>query len=287
MRRRAGRATQVRSEPLPLPIGAGRVACEIVDPVGLPMKADVALIGSNGRHVVRGTSDPFGQYHATVPPGDYQLAVTAEGFQPQRTPVRIAEHACAAVGPLRLDVARQASLPSPGRWDIDPAHTAIRFVARHIGLGDVHGRFNEFQGAIWIADPVEQSRIDVIINAASIDTSTQMRDDHLRSRDFLDVEHYPNLRFTGDRFTHRGASRWSVNGVLELHGMSRTVRLDTTYLGTGTGMDGESRVACRATTELHREDYTLNWRKMLAAGIAVVGPTIRVELDVQAVSASA
>ncbi|MGP3966590.1 YceI family protein [Streptomyces sp. 6N223] len=261
--------------------------CEVLDPVGLPMqRAEVALIGADGRPVARGTSDPYGQYQATVPPGDYQLAVTADGFQPHRSPVRIDESGCAAAGPIRLDVAPPSPLPGPGRWDIDPAHTAIRFIARHIGLGDVHGRFNAFQGAIWVGDPLATSQLEVVIEAASIDTGVRMRDDHLRSPDFLDVDHYPTLRFTGDRFTHRGGSRWSVAGVLDLHGVARTVRLDAVYLGKGTGMEGEARAACRAGTELHREDFTLNWRKMLAAGIAVVGPTIRVELDIQAVKSS-
>jgi polyisoprenoid-binding protein YceI len=276
----------MRREVLPIPRGAGRVACEVLDPVGLPMKAEVAVMGVDGRPIARGTSDPFGQYHATVPPGDYQLVVTADGFQPHRSPVRIAELDHATAGPIRLDVAPQPRLPAPGRWDLDPAHTAIRFVARHIGLGDVHGRFNAFQGAVWFAERLEDSRLDVLIEAASIDTGVKMRDDHLRSPDFLDVHHYPTLRFSGDRFTHRGASHWSVSGVLDLHGVVRTVRLDAVYLGMGTGMEGETRAACRATTELHREDFTLNWRKMLAAGIAVVGPTIRVELDIQAIKAN-
>jgi polyisoprenoid-binding protein YceI len=283
--RRAARGTQPRNQAPPIPAGAGRVACEVIDPVGLPMRADVAVIAADGRQVARGCSDPFGLYQATVPPGDYQLAVSAEGFQPRRTPVRITERDYAAAGPIQLDIAPQPPLPSPGRWDLDPAHTAIRFVARHLGLGDVHGRFNRFQGSVWIGDPVTSSRLEVLIDAASIDTGVQARDDHLRSPDFLDVHTYPHLRFSADRFTHRGGNRWTVAGVLGLHGVSRTVRLDTVYLGTGTGMDGETRAACRATTELHREDYTLNWRKMLAAGIAVVGPTVRVELDIQAIRA--
>ncbi len=63
--------------------------------------------------------------------------------------------------------------------------------------------------------------------------------------------------------------------------MSRTVTLDTQYLGLGNGLEGETRAACRATTELHREDFTLTWQTMLARGIAVVGPSIRIEMDIQ------
>lgn len=262
------------------------MACEVLDPVGQPMRAKVALVGADGKQVAVGSSDPFGQYQAAVPPGEYQLAVSADGFQPHRFPVRVTERSWATAGSVRLELAPQPPLPTPGRWDLDPAHTAIRFVARHIGLGDIHGRFNAFHGAVWFAEQMEDSQLDVLIEAASIDTGMSMRDDHLRSSDFLDVENHPWLRFTADQFAHRGGCRWSVTGVLDLHGVSRTVYLDTVYLGLGTGMDGEERAACRATTELHREDFTLNWRKMLARGIAVVGPTIRVELDIQAIRAT-
>ena len=71
----------------------------------------------------------------------------------------------------------------------------------------------------------------VVIGAASIDTSVQMRDDHLRSADFLDVDNYPTLEFYSDRFTHRGGNNWSITGALTLHGVTRTVTLDAQYLG--------------------------------------------------------
>ncbi len=100
----------------------------------------------------------------------------------------------------------------------------------------------------------------VVIDAASIDTNVKMRDDHLRSGDFLDVQRFPTLEFYSDRFTHRGGNRWAVTGALSLHGVTRTVTLDAEYLGLGNGMEGEARAACRATTELHRDDFTVSWQ---------------------------
>lgn len=264
----------------PLPAGAGGVDCQVLDPVGLPIQAEVSLIG-DGRTVVRGGSGPYGQYVTAVPPGEYQLSITADGYQPHRSPVHVSPDGQVSAGAVRLDPAPQPPLPTPGRWEIDPAHTSIRFIAQHIGLSDVHGRFNRFQGAIWVDEQIEKSQLEVTIEAASIDTGVRMRDNHLRSSDFLDADAYPYLTFSGDRFTHRGGSRWSVSGVLGLHGVSRTVELDTTYLGLGIGMEGETRVACQARTELHREDFTLNWQKLLARGIAALGSTIRIELDIQ------
>ena len=83
------------------------------------------------------------------------------------------------------------------------------------------------------------------------------------------------------RCAHRGGNRWAITGALSLHGVTRTVTLDAEYLGMGSGMEGETRAACRATAELHRDDFTVSWQTMLARGIAVVGPTIKIELDVQ------
>jgi polyisoprenoid-binding protein YceI len=276
---------EVRYGAPPIPAGAGRVDCQVLDPVGLPMAADVALIDVEGQQIVHGSSDPYGLFLATVPPGAYQLSVTADGYQPHRRNVQVTAQACASAGEIRLDTAPQPPLPAPGRWDIDPTHSAVRFIARHIGLAEIHGRFNDFYGSVWISDRVPDSQLEVYIGAASIDTGVTMRDDHLRSADFLDVDTYPYLQFTGGRFTHRGGSHWAVPGVLHLHGVDRTVRLDVTYLGLGTGMDGETRAACKVTTELHREDFTLNWQRMLARGIAVVGATIRVEIDIQVIKA--
>lgn len=170
-----------------------------------------------------------------------------------------------------------------GDWDIDPAHSSIVFTARHIGLARIHGRFNTFAGAVRIADRVESSAMHVVIDAASIDTGVRMRDDHLRLPDFLDVGRYPTLEFYSERFVRRGGNRWAVTGGLSLHGVTRTVALDTEYLGLGNGMEGETRAACRATTELHRDDYTINWQTLLARGIAAIGPSIHVDLDVQIV----
>nr|WP_307794167.1 YceI family protein [Actinospica acidiphila] len=179
--------------------------------------------------------------------------------------------------------ARQLELPSPGTWLFDPPHTAIRFIAKHVGMAHVHGRFTRFTGGIRVAPDMRDSQVSVRIDAASITTGNRTRDNHLRSADFLDVEHYPYIDFVSTRFVYQGGSKWTLHGTLTMHGTSRSVGLDTTYLGTvNGGYEQELRCAALAKTELHREDFTLNWRSMLARGIAVVGPTVQLELDVQA-----
>ncbi|MEV0320455.1 YceI family protein [Streptomyces sp. NPDC050658] len=267
---------------VPVPPSAGVLSCRVLDPVNEPVRhAEFAVSDAMGRKVVTGGMDPFGSFVATVPAGDYRLAVSAEGFTPYRASATVAESAHASLGDVMLQVAQPPTLPEPGDWEIDPMHSSVAFTARHIGLARIHGRFNSFAGAIRIADRMENSAMHVVIDAASIDTAVQMRDDHLRSGDFLDVGRFPTMEFYSDRFVHKGGSRWAVTGGLTLHGVTRTVTLDTEYLGVGQGLEGETRVACRATTELHRDDFTITWQTMLARGIAAVGPSITIDLDIQ------
>ncbi|MCX4969217.1 YceI family protein [Streptomyces sp. NBC_00654] len=283
-RSRTGAARGGALAGLVVPRAAGVLSCRVLDPVNEPVRqAEYVVTDSAGRKVVAGETDPFGTVLATVPAGDYRLAVTAEGFTPFHGAAVVSEDGHASLGDVTLQVAQPPQLPDPGEWEVEPSHSQIGFTARHIGMARIHGRFNNFAGAVRIADRMEDSAMHVVIDAASIDTNVQMRDDHLRSSDFLDVGRFPTLEFYSDRFVHRGGSRWGVTGALTLHGVSRTVTLDTQYLGVGNGLEGEVRAACRATTELHREDFTLTWQTMLARGIAAVGSSISIDMDIQIV----
>ncbi|MET9759173.1 YceI family protein [Streptomyces sp. NPDC006372] len=270
---------------LPLPSGAGAVTREVVDPMGSPLPAaDVTVTALDTHRVAaRGTTDPYGYFLAALPPGRYSLMIAAEGLQPHRETIEISTGTPTPTERVWLRPAEALQLPTPGTWLFDPPHTAIRFIAKHVGMAHVHGRFERFEGGIQIAHDMAESRVRVRIDASSITTGNTTRDNHLRSGDFLDVERFPYIDFTSTRFAYRGGSKWSLLGSLTMHGVSRSVSLDTTYLGTVNGGYGqELRCAALATAELHREDFTLNWRSMLARGIAVVGPTVQLELDVQA-----
>ncbi|MEU6764609.1 YceI family protein [Streptomyces sp. NPDC046853] len=278
---RAGRAGGPLSA-VAVPPSAGVLSCRVLDPVNEPVRhAEFTVSDAMGRKVVGGGLDPFGSFVATVPAGDYRLAVSAEGFTPYRANATVGESAHASLGDVMLQIAPALPLPESGDWEIDPLHSSVAFTARHIGLARIHGRFNSFAGAVRLGERMEDSAMHVVIDAASIDTAVKMRDDHLRSGDFLDVERFPTMEFYSDRFVHRGGSRWAITGGLTLHGVTRTVTLETEYLGVGQGLEGETRVACRASTELHRDDFTINWQTMLARGIAAVGPSITIDLDIQ------
>jgi polyisoprenoid-binding protein YceI len=270
---------------LPVVAGAGLITCQVVDPIGQPLGGAEVTVAEivTGRTRVKSTTDPFGAFIATLPPGDYTILISADSLQPYRGTVEIAAGLQSPIGRVQLAPSQQQQLPPPGTWLFDPPHMAIRFIAKHIGMANVHGRFDKFDGDIRIAERMEDSHVEVQIEAGSINTGNKTRDIHLRSEDFLDVDRYPYIHFATDRFVHRSGSKWSVQGHLTMHGTSRSVSLDTTYLGMANGGYGEElRCAALARTELHREDYTLNWRKMLAHGIAVVGPTVQLEIDIQA-----
>ncbi|MBX7547791.1 YceI family protein [Streptomyces sp. NPDC004232] len=284
-RRPKGAPAEAAGLSLSLPSGAGGVGREVVDPMGSPMAAaDVTVTALDTHRVVaRGTTDPYGFFLAALPPGQYSLLIAAEGLRPHRETVAIAAGAAAPTERVWLQPAQALELPSPGTWLFDPPHTAIRFIAKHVGMAHVHGRFERFDGGIQIDQDMTRSRVHVRIDASSITTGNNTRDNHLRSADFLDVARFPHIDFASTRFAYRGGSRWTLHGSLTMHGVSRSVSLDSTYLGTVNGGYGEElRCAALAKAELHREDYTLNWRTMLARGIAVVGPTVQLELDVQA-----
>ncbi len=120
------------------------------------------------------------------------------------------------------------------------------------------------------------------MNAASIDTGSKLRDDHLRSADFLDADAHPVIEYAGTGATARGEDRWTVDGQLTLRGITRPFPLALTYLGTGPDPWGGTRAAFHATAELHRHDFQVSWNQALPGGV-VVGSVLQVELDVEAV----
>jgi polyisoprenoid-binding protein YceI len=269
----------------PLAPGAGGVSLTVLDPFGQTLAGAEVTVTEQAtrRKAVSGVTDPYGMFFASVPPGTYSVLISSEGLQPHRANLEAAPNRVADLGRLSLQTAALKELPPPGTWMFDPPHTAIRFIARHVGMASVHGRFTEFQGGILVADRMEDSQVEISIKADSLTTGNKTRDNHLRSADFLDVDRFPYLHFASERFIFRGGSKWTVAGSFTLHGVTRNVELDTEYLGTVTGGYGEElRCAARASAELHRDDYTLPYREMLARGIAIVGPRIKLELDIQA-----
>jgi len=248
--------------------------------------AVVTVTDMAGSQMLRAEADAEGAVRDTtaLAPGAYTVIVTAVGYAPAAASALVTASGRAEVGTVTLARQGGTELPPPGPWTVDPAHSGVAAVAQHLGISSVHGRFTEFTASIEVApDHVAKSRVEAVIRAASIDTGNGMRDTHLRSADFLDVERFPEITYHSTGLTVAGPDRWTVHGELTLHGVARPVDLDLAYLGTGSDPWGGTRAAFRATTELRREDFAMNYNQVVQAGIAAIGTTLKVELDVQAV----
>lgn len=179
----------------------------------------------------------------------------------------------------------RATLPAAGTWAIDPTHTSVEAVARHLVVSKVRGRFTEFSGTVTIGEDVTASAMDIEIAAASIDTGTPDRDAHLKSPDFLDVETHPTITFRSTEVVPAG-DRWQVPGELTIRGVARPVTLDVAYLGTTTDPWGNPKAVFEATAELDREAFGMTWNQALETGGVLVSKTLKVELAVQLAPAS-
>lgn len=174
-------------------------------------------------------------------------------------------------------------MPRTGRWTIDPAHSSIELVARHMMISKVRGRFRDFSGVIVVADPPERSWAEVTIRTSSIDTGDEGRDRHLRSADFLNVEQYPEARFRSTAVRPAPRDHWQVDGELTILDMTRPITLDVEYCGMATDPWGGLRAGFLASTEINREEFAITWNQALETGGFLVGKGVKVEADIEAV----
>lgn len=178
---------------------------------------------------------------------------------------------------------QSVKLPTPGTYAIDPAHTEIGFVARHLIGTKVRGRFTKFDGTITIADPPERSSIVAEVEATSIETGVQMRDDHLRTNDFLDAPTYPTLSLKSTGLTKVSDTEWTLATELTIRGVTKPVEFDLELHGSGPGMQPESEVvAFSASAEIDRRDFGVSFNGVLDGGAIVVGNKVKIELEVEA-----
>ncbi len=171
-------------------------------------------------------------------------------------------------------------------WTIDPAHSQVEFSVPHMMISNVKGSFEALEGTIHLnEDEFTASSVGVTIEAGSITTRNEDRDNHLRSGDFFDVESHPHLRFSSDRVEGTPES-FRITGSLTVRGNTRTVTLEGEELGRGTDPWGNPRVGFRASTEISREEFGLTWNQALETGGVLVGDKVKISLEVQAIPAS-
>jgi polyisoprenoid-binding protein YceI len=171
-----------------------------------------------------------------------------------------------------------------GNYTIDPTHSRIGFVTRHAMVTKVRGSFNEFAGAgNFDAENPAASRVELTIQAASIDTRNADRDAHLRSNDFFDMDNYPEIRFVSTAVEQLDADTYRVTGDLTIKGITKPVSVDFEYSGTAVDPYGNQRVGFDGTTTINRKDWGVNWNAALEAGGVLVSEKVVLEFEVSAV----
>ena len=181
-----------------------------------------------------------------------------------------------------LRVVDGVTLPAAGTYVLDPGHTRIGFVARHLMVTKVRGAFREFEGSITIGDDTAASTAQATIQTASIDTGTPDRDTHLVSGDFLEVEKFPTISFANAKVVSQKGTDFKVTGDLTIKGVTREVTLDVELDGVAKDPWGNEKLAVTARTEIDREDFGMTWNVALETGGVLVSKKVVIEIEAQA-----
>jgi polyisoprenoid-binding protein YceI len=179
-------------------------------------------------------------------------------------------------------VSPSTTLPA-GIWAVDPAHSNIGFAVKHMGLATVRGAFTEFDGIIEIGEDLATARAYGTVNVESIETNEPQRDSHLRSPDFLDAPHYPQLRFESTRMVALDDQAFRITGNLTIRGITKEVTLHAEVQGTDVDPWGNERVGLEVTGQLSRADYGMTFNQALGSGNMLVGDKVSLALDISAV----
>lgn len=183
-----------------------------------------------------------------------------------------------------MTTALQTTFPGfvAGTWTIDPTHSDVSFTVKHMMVSKVRGHFPTFSGTLVTNEDPLQSSVSADIDMASFNTNNEQRDDHIRSRDFFEVETYPTMTFRSTGIRADGED-YVIDGDLTLHGVTRSVSLAVEINGFGPDAYGGYRAGFSATTVINRNDFGVDIRMPMDRGGVVVGDRISVALEIEAI----
>jgi polyisoprenoid-binding protein YceI len=171
-----------------------------------------------------------------------------------------------------------------GDYDIDAAHSRLGFAAKHAMVTTVRGAFKDFTAEIHVdADDVSKSTAKVEIQTASIDTGNQMRDDHVRNSDFLEVETYPTITFVSTTAEKVDDENFTLTGDLTVKGVTKPVSITLELTGAADDPWGNFRLGFEGKTEINRSDYGVTFNAPLGVGGVVISEKVKLEFDIAAV----
>lgn len=170
------------------------------------------------------------------------------------------------------------------RWQLDPAHSSAEFAVRHMMVATVKGAFKSLSGTVDLDETKwENSRIEAEIDTATVDTGVADRDTHLRSADFFDVANHPKITFRSTAIEPEAEDRGKVHGEITIHGVTKPVSLDVSYLGEIKDPWGNRRRGYSAEATLNRKDFGMTWNMVLDTGGVLVGDKVKLTLDIETV----
>jgi polyisoprenoid-binding protein YceI len=175
-----------------------------------------------------------------------------------------------------------------GEWRFDPAHTRLGFSTRHAMVTKVRGSFNDVEGVIKIdPDDPTASTVNVTIKVASIDTRNPQRDEHLRTNDFFDAPHYPEITFVSKRIDQVEENSFIVSGDLTIRGVTKEIAIPLEFIGVERDPMGNLRAGFEGSRRIDRKDFGVNWNAALDSGGVLVSDRILLEFEISAIKTEA
>jgi polyisoprenoid-binding protein YceI len=170
-----------------------------------------------------------------------------------------------------------------GTWNIDPTHSDVSFIVRHMMVSEVRGHFEKFSGQIVTAEDPSESTVSAVVDATSFNTRNVDRDNHIRSAHFLEVDKYPTLEFRSTGLRAHGGGEYALDGELTVHGVTRPVTFQLELNGFTKDPFGGYRAGFSATTNISRSEFGVSINLPMEGGGVVVGDKVQVSLELEAV----
>ncbi len=166
------------------------------------------------------------------------------------------------------------------KWVLDPSHSELTFRVKHLMISNVKGEFKDFKAEID-NEEFEKSAVKVSIEASSIFTNNNDRDNHLKSADFFDVENFPLISFSSTKFEKVDDDEYKLTGLLTIKDISKEVELDVEFGGVNKDPWGNTKAGFSLNGKLNRKNWGLNWNAALEAGGVMVSDEVRIAAEVQ------
>lgn len=175
---------------------------------------------------------------------------------------------------------------TPGVWNVDPSHSTVGFVARHMMVSKVRGRFQQFTGTVTIADDRLQSKVEATAEISSVTTGDSKRDEHLRSSDFFDAQNFPTMKLVSTGI-ERDGSGYVMHTDLTIKGVTKRVDFELDFEGVSGDPWGGTRAGFSAEADVNRKEWGLEWNVALETGGVLVSEKVKIELEIELVKSDA